>query len=48
MFFTHRTKFINNNIEIIEINPRLCGGNITSLIKYSTNVDLIKNFFELL
>ena len=41
-------KFINNKIEIIEINPRLCGGNITSLIKHSTNVDLIKNFLKII
>jgi len=41
-------KFIKNNIEIIEINPRLCGGNISDLIQISTNLDLIKIFLNLI
>jgi hypothetical protein len=41
-------KFINNKIEIIEINPRMCGGNISELILITTKIDLIKNFLDLI
>ena len=40
-------KIIRDKIEIIEINPRLCGGNLPSLINYSLKIDLIKNFIKL-
>lgn len=41
-------KFFKNTIEIIEINPRLCGGNISDLIFFSTKLDLIKIFLNLI